>query len=889
VNPNRLLSDFIKSYTGITQADVNDAPSFSAVAAHLAAFLGSAPVVGHNIGFALGFLAGKGLRLSNPRCDTWDMAFVLYPNMQDYALNSVASSLKVDHPRPHRALDDAIATTGIFTRMIEKASELDVFALAEMERMASRSGWVLSHVLRSLGSSVPASTGLRSSVGAMGVDAQELSARLQTGRALRANVRTRELDVDFVESLLKNGSPLSDAMPGFEERSEQVAMGRAVAEAINQGHRLIVEAGTGVGKSLAYLLPSAMYASMNNKRVVVSTNTINLQEQLVGKDIPVLVNALSKVEDITSDEIRFTQLKGRANYLCLRKWGRLRSSDPLADNEARMLSKIMVWLKDTSTGDRSEINMGNRTSAAPWDNLSAQGAAECLSQGGPCFYRAARERAAASHIVVVNHALLLSDLTAGGGLIPEYDVLIIDEAHHLEDEATRHFGFEIAQSRLDDHIQSLSGDRGLLNESINAFRGSNAAASRRETVEKTAAEITEIVPRVRDNAARMFAQLSALIYNGPNSSQREQDIRVVPGTRAQPGWSDLEIQWENVDLSFMELGRRLDALRTALEGLENANLVNYEGLVMELANVIQANADLRQWLKEFVAEPKADGIYWVSRYARTGELTLHMAPLHVGETLNSELFSKKECVVMTSATLSTNGTFDHVIQRTGFEDAEQLLLGSPFDYPKAAVLYVPRDMPEPNSWAYQTAMEETITAAALTARGRTMALFTSYASLNTTATAIRGKLQAKGIDILAQGTDGTPQQIVSRFLDKPESVILGTASFWEGVDLAGDSLQVLIVARLPFSVPSDPVFAARSELYDNAFNQYAVPQAILRLRQGFGRLIRTKSDKGVAIILDNRVASRSYGRAFLKSLPPVGIKMSNLNDLPTNIKQWIGA
>jgi DNA polymerase-3 subunit epsilon/ATP-dependent DNA helicase DinG len=170
-----------------------------------------------------------------------------------------------------------------------------------------------------------------------------------------------------------------------------------------------------------------------------------------------------------------------------------------------------------------------------------------------------------------------------------------------------------------------------------------------------------------------------------------------------------------------------------------------------------------------------------------------------------------------------------------------------------------------------------------------MALFTSYASLNTTATAIRGKLQAKGIDILAQGTDGTPQQIVSRFLDKPESVILGTASFWEGVDLAGDSLQVLIVARLPFSVPSDPVFAARSELYDNAFNQYAVPQAILRLRQGFGRLIRTKSDKGVAIILDNRVASRSYGRAFLKSLPPVGIKMSNLNDLPTNIKQWIGA
>jgi DNA polymerase-3 subunit epsilon/ATP-dependent DNA helicase DinG len=244
---------------------------------------------------------------------------------------------------------------------------------------------------------------------------------------------------------------------------------------------------------------------------------------------------------------------------------------------------------------------------------------------------------------------------------------------------------------------------------------------------------------------------------------------------------------------------------------------------------------------------------------------------------------------MTSATLSTAGSFAHISERTGFHDPDELLLGSPFDYAHAALLSVPEDMPEPNSRAYQSAVESAVTDAAVAAGGATMALFTSHAALQATASAIRGGLQSQGLSVLAQGIDGTPQRLVSRFLDDPRSVLLGTASFWEGVDLAGESLKVLLLARLPFNVPTEPVFSARSEMYDNSFGEYAVPQAILRLRQGFGRLIRTKSDRGVAVVLDRRIVSRRYGREFLESLPPVARRDCRLRDLGDVVRDWLGA
>lgn len=897
VNPSRKLSSFIKRFTSISQEQVDEAPPFELVVGRLAAFLGNAPIIGHNVAFDVGFLEKAGLKLSNPRCDTWDMVYVLHPGMPEYSLSRLTDRMGLTHDRPHRAIDDALATKELFVELLKDAAKLDVNSVAEMQRLADRSSWVLGYLLRGLGanpsgngSGMPGMAALppksRTSVDISGLDTGDLEKRLQRERSLRPSRDVTKVDEDLVTSLFSEGSPLAQALPGFDHRPEQAEMAKAVTKAINEGQRLLVEAGTGVGKSLAYLLPAALYALANNKRVVVSTNTIALQEQLVGKDVPILVQALSAIEGLNAEELKFTQLKGRANYLCLRRWNHLRSNDSIDEDEARMLAKIMVWLQTTETGDRSELNLGSRNTAAPWDRLSAQGATDCLSSGGPCFLRASREKAAASHLVVVNHALLLSDLTAGGTLIPEYDLLIIDEAHHLEEEATRHLGFELSQARFDDHTQSLSGERGLLNESINAFRTATASAGRKDSVEKQAAKITELLPRVRDNVAQLFAGIGS-VMDSASDNGKGQEVRVTAGTRSQPGWSDLEIQWQNADVMLSELGTEIRRLNVSLEGLEDANLLNYDGLLMEIYNNLQTNTELRDKLKEFVPNPKSDGIYWARRFGRNQELVLYSAPLHVGDTLEEILFSTKDCVVLTSATLSTNDSFSHVVERTGFTDAEELLLGSPFDYPNSALICVPQDMPEPNSYAYQEAVEQAVKDAAIAVDGRTMALFTSYAGLQATASAVREDLQSRGITVLAQGTDGSPRQLVQRFMDNPKSVLIGTASFWEGVDLPGDALKVLLVTRLPFSVPSDPVFAARSELYENSFMEYAVPQAILRLRQGFGRLIRTKSDRGVAILLDKRLVSRRYGQSFLKSLPPAKFTSCDLHELDTVIRDWM--
>ena len=899
VNPQRTLSRFISGYTGITQKDVSDAPPFSRVARDLTPFIGTAPIVGHNLAFDLGFLNSKGLRLPNPMCDTWDLAFVLLPEYKEYQLAKLAASFGITHPGAHRAIPDAQVTRDLFLKLAEAASDLDVYTLAEMERLASRSSWVLSYFLRGLETSkVIASSyttspdGGRevgpiqqqpppSSVGAAGIDIKALRERLRRPKALRPNPALEKIDVDGVASLLEEGGPVSTTMPGFEERPEQIAMARAVAVAINEQRRLMVEAGTGVGKSLAYLLPAALYALKNNKRVVVSTNTINLQEQLLNKDVPAVVKTIEATEPELAEKLRYTQLKGRANYLCLNRWAHLRGSDSLSDDEARLLSKALVWLRSTETGDRSELNLGRRRAAAPWDRLSAQGAWDCTGMSGVCFLRAAREKAAAAHLVIVNHALLMSDLIAGRALIPDHDILIVDEAHHLEEEATRHLGFELAQSSLDDHLQSMGGESGLLNRAVMAFRGSSAAESRRGTTEEMVARIAGLVPAVRDRVAGMFTLVSAFL------DRPDDGLRITAATRGQPAWSDLEVQWENVDVSLAELEREVTALSTSLEDLEEAGLLDYDSLLLETANVLQRNAELRQRLAEFIPSPKPDGIYWVSRSSRSGDLTLHSAPLHVGAQLDELLYSQKQSVILTGATLSAGGSFDHIRQRTGFEETGELLLGSPFDYPRAALLCVPNDMPEPTLSTYQSAVERAVTDATVAAGGRTMALFTSHASLQATSAGIREDLQAQGFDVLAQGIDGTPHQLLRRFVENPRSALLGTSSFWEGVDLAGDTLKVLLVARLPFAVPTEPVFTARSELYEDSFSEYAVPQAILRLRQGFGRLIRTKADRGVAIILDRRIVSRRYGKSFLDSLPPVTVKTCNLQQLSHEIRGWL--
>ncbi len=890
VNPNRQIPRFITDLTGITQANVMYAPTVSEIGRAFSDFVSGATLIAHNAAFDLGFLRESGVSLSNPVCDTMELAQLTRPYAKSYALEQLTRDEESDFPGgAHRALHDARAVRDLFLALISDLADMDPALLAQFRQLSDRSGWQIASLLDSAREFASAYSMRSRFSSASGISESALVERLSQPPPLRTSASSVPVDPSAVAEALSHGSGFADSVPDFEERPQQIEMGTAVAEAINSGDRLMVEAGTGVGKSLAYLLPAALYAVSNDKRVVISTNTINLQEQLIRKDIPLVKEALRAVDPEMADKMRFTQLKGRANYLCYKRWRQAVSSGNLEPNLARLLAKVMLWMPETDTGDRSELNLGPRHAAAAWSRLSAERAHQCPSLSGPCFLKSARDKAASSHIIVVNHALLLSDLAAGGNAIPDYDVLILDEAHHLEDQATRQLGFSIGPSGIDDILSELMGERGLFSQSAQTVQRNAVAQSRKESANQVVSQSIATSQRLREETATLFRTISSQLFGRKTRSAGgfPTDRRLTDSERAAPGWKAVETAWENVKILLGDLSRSLSNLVTAMEGIDAADEPDYESLVSDLVSNGMALDELSSQMGECIANPREDGVYWAREEPRSSDVTLNSAPIYVGELLEEALYSKKETVIMTSATLSVSGSFDHISQRLGFSNSRRVSLGSPFDFYQSALLYVPRDMPQPNDSTFQPRLEDIVIEAAMAAEGRTMALFTSYSALRATAEAIRAPLKRIGIQTLAQGADGSPMRIAERFTEDSRSVLLGTSSFWEGVDFAGDALTVLIVARLPFSVPSDPVFQARGEQYGNSFNDYAVPQAAIRFRQGFGRLIRTSRDRGVAIVLDSRITGRRYGREFIDSLPKMRLFKGRGGEIGETVKKWL--
>ncbi len=880
VNPYRPLSQFIRELTGITQSEVDAATAFSSVAPGLETFIGDCPIVGQNIAFDMEFLAKKGLPLANPRYDTREMASMFLPRLREYSLASLASSLGIRHPRPHRAVPDAEVTFRVFDALKEVALDLDYTLLSEIYELHSRAGTHLAALLlRMLGAGRVRQAASPPAVEPDAVD--EPQAQAEHPAAPKA---TYDED-DPIAGFFDEDGPLASVMDSYRYRPQQVEMARAVAVALEEGRHLVVEGGTGVGKSMAYLLPAALFAQANGARVVVSTNTINLQEQLISKDLPTLCDALGGWTPSLRD-ISFALLKGRDNYLCLRRWGQLRGEASITPEEALLASKVLVWSRDTATGDRAEMNMTPRD-ASQWSRISAAECPDWRERG--CFLRAARSRAEAADVVVVNHALLLRDLAEGAGSIPDYDYLIVDEAHHLEEEATRQFGYRLSQGMVEQRLERLEGNRGLYG-SVRVALGQLFASPRAEVLEPLAAEGETLLPRVRERVGELWAALGRFLANHQEQGDpRQLTLQITRGSRAQPDWSQLEVAWENADLALADLSRNLERVAVGLSGLDETQVAGLDTLQMEVSTCTGAVGDLREKLMSFIAHPEDNRVYWMTQDNRAGEIALNAAPLEVGELLQERLFSQKESVVLTSATMSTQGNFGHITERLGLEDVDELLVDSPFDYPRSVLLCIPPDMPDPNNGGYRGALEQALMDICRAAEGRTMGLFTSHASLQAARSGIKETLERDGYRVLAQGVDGTPRALLEAFLNEPKSVLLGTASFWEGVDIPGGALKALVVARLPFNVPTEPVFAARSELFQDPFNQYAVPQSVLRFRQGFGRLIRGEEDRGVVIVLDQRIISRRYGRVFLESIPECTMSKGNLRELRREVERWLAA
>ncbi|MGB9593462.1 MAG: ATP-dependent DNA helicase, partial [Anaerolineae bacterium] len=374
---------------------------------------------------------------------------------------------------------------------------------------------------------------------------------------------------------------------------------------------------------------------------------------------------------------------------------------------------------------------------------------------------------------------------------------------------------------------------------------------------------------------------------GADDSGYSQRLRITPGVRAQPAWNLVETAWQDCATILTRLERGLQQVGQALEGLDDYEVPELDSMLQDLAAHILRLRSARDQIGQVVFKPSDNQICWLERNTERGILSLNAAPLRVGDLVRQHIFGQKEAVILTSATLCVGGKFDYMRDRLGAWEAEELAVGSPFDYKASTLVYVPLDMPEPHEPFYQRNVEEALVQLCTAMGGRTLVLFTSYSQLRATARAISKPLAQEDILVLEHGDGGSRQQLLSTFRETPRAVLLGTRSFWEGIDVMGEALSCLVIARLPFAVPTEPIFAARSETFEDPFNQYAVPESVLRFRQGFGRLIRSRTDRGVFVVLDKRIISKAYGRMFLDSLPPCTVRKGNLAELAETARRWV--
>jgi len=623
--------------------------------------------------------------------------------------------------------------------------------------------------------------------------------------------------------------PLARALPGFEPRASQLEMAGAVASVFAARGVLLAEAGTGTGKTLAYLVP----AILSRQRVLVSTGTKNLQEQIFFKDLPVLREALG---------VPFTAtcMKGRGNYLCLHRFEAFRDSSAIRSHDEAVQVRILErWAQNTETGDRAEVD--ELPEDVPFWNDIAATADNCIGTECPryadCFVVRMRQRAAESDVVIVNHHLLCADAavrqSAFGEVIPRCSNAIVDEAHQLEDVATQYFGLSVSNYRLDDFVRDVERVLGA------------RLVSDRERGE----QIADDAARIRADARTFFAALQMLRFEWPAATGAETRVRV----RA---------------LDLVRLGDDGASLIAALEALE-ADVALAKDVPEDVLALGRRAAEIREDLRFLLRADDCGFVYFLETRGRG--VFLKASPIDVSATIRELLLDRMDATVLTSATMTVDGSFEYVRGRLGVRRATELKLDSEFDYERQAILYLPKRLPDPRHPQFTAAAAREIIGILKLTSGRAFVLFTSYANLREVYRLAAAELE---YPLLVQGT--APRSALLRdFKATPHAVLLATSSFWQGVDVVGEALSCVIIDKLPFASPADPVTAARVEAIGarggSPFGEYQIPLAILALKQGLGRLLRHRQDRGVLAVLDPRLKTMGYGRRFLASLPPAPV------------------
>jgi ATP-dependent DNA helicase DinG len=904
VNPQVEIPPFIEKLTGINNEIVADAPSIEDALPSLLKMLDGATFVAHNVFFDLSFLQNAlneaGYHpFTGPLLDTVELSRLLLPGQEGYRLSDLSVGLDISHDRPHQADSDAEATAHILLHLLDRLEGMPLVTIQHLQRL---------------------SRPFHSDVQALLSDIEQRKIRqgeyepapdlevvhqicLKKRKAIeKASGRTMEEAIDFetfVQALFGEQGLLRRMMPAFELRPAQVTMMKQVYDSFASGRHLMIEAGTGTGKSLAYLIPAVFWAKQQEETVVISTHTIQLQEQMYTRDLPILQAIFG------DDAPRISILKGRNNYLCLRKFSH--SLQEEHDNYDVQLSKsqMLVWLTETETGDVEEVSLPSGGQVY-WKQVQSD-ANSCLNRQCPwfsrCYYHQARRKAQQAEVIVTNHSLLFTDMNSEHRIIPSYEYAVIDEAHHFDDVASRHLGDSISSYQLEGMLHRLHPDRGtgLLEELEEAVRGWSVASYEeiKHSIEKTYQQIREGKETIRE--------MYTLLYQW--SHQRAKEGEEIGHTVMRYKQENLQNRWgravvaavrNSVDL-LLAIGKKLESIYAGIHD-DDAPL-GMKGLLSDLNGVVKDCLEYAALLHDMLLTEDDDHVYWIELDTRSTRRTIYLnrVPIDVSITLRERFFDKKESVILTSATLSVNSSFAYATERFGLSDllaengVDTAVLTSPFNYKKQTLVCVPNEIPNIKGASerhFIEALVDSLTQVAVTTKGRMLVLFTSYAMLRSVYEPLKEGLKEAGITVLGHGMDSSSRsKLTKQFRSLPSCVLLGTSSFWEGVDIPGDDLSCLAIVRLPFVPPNHPLVEARNQQLEeqnkNAFMQLSVPQAVIRFKQGFGRLVRTSTDRGVVLIYDRRVIDARYGRMFLNSLPETNVLVKPTEQLLPEIANWL--
>ncbi|RLL48228.1 ATP-dependent helicase DinG [Oceanobacillus piezotolerans] len=887
-NPDQSIPPFISNLTGITDADVKNAPFFHEKADNIVHIFEDSYLIAHNVPFDLGFLNAElekngRSKLTNPVIDTVELSRILYPEAPSYKLGQLAEFLDIRHDDPHRALSDAYVTAKLFLKLLKKLHSLPyetVNGMLELENMLHSDLYELLYERQQ----------------ALAFSNDEENIESFQGLAFRRidveKTEKESLDESFgtlLDDIYEENGVLSQHIPNYEKRSGQREMSEVIFDAFHGHSHALIEAETGTGKSLAYLIPAIYDAVKTKQRIVISTYTTQLQSQLIDHEIPL-------IEKLFPFSFRVAILKGKNHYISLEKFAH-ELFYPSENNYDIALTKAMllVWLTETVTGDIEELNLPS-SGFMFFKKISTE-AEGMMDPQSPWFsksyYQKARKKAMQADIIITNHALLCTDMFNDYSFIPNYKRAIIDEAHHFEDTAAHHYGLKLDYN----HIQYLLNHIGHKEEG--KMFGKLIARFSEFHDQLPIDNWDNILDELKFEVEELFRSLYEFVANKRSNSNSISDIGRLQcrldELEQEEVWNFLEERVTRITFFIRDLIHILAMIEQVLElneALDKFDKDDMNGMTVVLQDLIDGFEQL------FLVEDVIPQVKWVEADTKGSRnaVYLYSEPTDVSTLLGSTFFEQKESVVLTSATLTMDKSFNFIQERLGIS-SERLFtkkIDSPFSYENQVQLMIPNDFPDikfgkMDDYIYATC--EAILSLADITDGRMLVLFTSYDMLKKSYNLLKETMDLDQYVLIGQGiTSGSRARLKKNFQTFEKAILLGTSSFWEGVDIPGEDLSCLVIVRLPFQPPKHPVYEAKArhleEQGKNAFMEYSLPNAVIKFKQGFGRLIRANNDRGIVFVCDARIKKTRYGRYFTSSIPAVPITYDSTVRIMEKAKQW---